>query len=402
MSSIEPLVPLPQCASQRVVSLGAEGCERLVSSLRDQRRLSWSPDVVVVSGQCEFPAHVCVLEATSPVLAEAARRAVRRSVGNEPSCGEARPPPARITLEMGKDNNDAEALALVLDFAYGALVTVTEANVEALLELSSKLRIGVLVDECCAFVAQRTSAARACRVLALADKHRCTLLRRDVGLCVLRHFKQACGLFPAPDEADKEALAGFLALPRHLLDEILADDRLCVDDESRVFLAAVAWLEYDENRLQDADAVLALVRYYLVSAEFLADTIEPHPLMQSRACKDLVHAAYRWQALPPTRRAEKATPVRRKSDDDHVHDTPQEGRGGESSARHRVAIPKKNINAPEAAAAHLSIDSLSCPRSSGQENPFLSIDSDDEDDDSKQDDTRYLRAADPANRQAFV
>lgn len=342
--SSESMVPLRhQCASERVVSLGSEGSERLVSSLRDQRSSSWSPDVVVVCFGREFSAHAAVLEATSPALAEAARRAVLvRSSGDSP--------PPRIRLEASC-KEDADALELVLDFAYGALVTLTEENVERLLELSSKLRIGALVDECCAFVAQRTSASRACRVLALADKHKCTLLRRDVGLCVLRHFSEACGLFLPPgskdQEAADEALKGFIALPRHILDEILADDRLCVDDESRVFLAAVAWLEADKSgeRLGDADAVLALVRYYLVSAEFLADSVEPHPLMQSRACKDLVHAAYRWQALPPTRRAENAAPVRRQDDDDsksvagrnNSHVPVVVERGGESSSLHHHA-----------------------------------------------------------------
>lgn len=389
------------CLSQRVVSLGAEGCERLVASLREQRRQSWSPDVVVANGEREFAAHACVLEATSPVLAEEARRAVRGRTG------EGLP---RIRLDSAEDD-DTEALALVLDFAYGTLVTVSEANVEKLLELASRLQIRALVDECCAFVAQRTSASRACRVLALADKHRCTLLRRDVGLCVLRHFKEACGLFPDTDDATSdhdEALRGFLALPRHLLDELLHDDRLCVDDESRVFLAAVAWLQSDPNRLADADAVLALVRYYLVSAEFLADTVEPHELMQSRACKDLVHAAYRWQALPPTRRSEKAVPVRRTTSE---HDTfrddsddarappslPNEDddrdlahqRGGESSSRHRLPLPPKTLSRDDSGPRQ---DASTDRRSSGQENPFLTLD--DKDD--------ALTPDDPGNRQAFV
>lgn len=337
-------------SSSRVVSLGAEGCERLVSSLRDQRRVSWSPDVVVVSGGREFVAHAAVLEATSPVLSEAARRA--------PRDGDRL---ARVELGFSQD---AEAMALVLEFAYGALVTLTEDNVEPLLELASKLRIGTLVDECCAFVAQRTSATRACRVLAIADKHKCTLLRRDVGLCVLRHFARASGLFEDTEEAD-EARAGFLALPRHLLDEILADDRLCVDDESVVFRAAVAWLEADAERAREAQAVLALVRYYLVAAEFLADAVEPHPLMQSRPCQDLVHAAYRWQALPPTRREKTdATPLRRLANEDVAADS----RGGEASALHRVA-PKPKTPQPD--------DSSSRP-GRPSDNPFLSMDDDDE------------------------
>ncbi|KAJ8600436.1 hypothetical protein CTAYLR_001411 [Chrysophaeum taylorii] len=377
---VEPVCPR-QCASSRVVSLGADGCERLVAQIREQRRVSWSPDVLVSSGGREFVAHAAVLEATSPVLAEAARRAVRRFKSNEDDDDR------RRDLATVRLAGDAESISLVLDFAYGALVTLTEKNVEALLEVASRLRIGTLVDECCAFVAQRTSASRACRVLALADKHKCTLLRRDVGLCVLRHFKLACGLFAAEDSVDREeALGGFLALPRHLLDEILADDRLCVDDESVVFEAAVAWIEARDDRLDQADSVLALVRYYLVGAEFLADAVELHPLMQSRACKDLVHAAYRWQALPPQRRAEKATPVRRSANDQDNNEDASILRGGESSVLHRKPPPWFSQSDDDD-------DDNTTRRSSVQENPFLAADDVDD----------HQHPATPtANRQAFV
>lgn len=44
------------------------------------------------------------------------------------------------------------------------------------------------------------------------------------------------------------------------------------------------------------------MRFGLVSAETLADAVEAHPLMQSKAGKGFVHEAYRYQALPPENR----------------------------------------------------------------------------------------------------
>ena len=194
-----------------------------------------------------------------------------------------------------------------------------------------------LVEECCSFVAQRTHPCRACRVLAVADRHRCHLLRRDVLLCVLRHFDEAAGLGvdpavastasgslatkktmgegrhlsgggpPTPRATDRdrdraEAADGFAELPLHLLAEILADDRLSARDESVVFAAAVAWLGHDERREAHADAVLVHVRFPLIDACFLADCVEPHALMQTPVGSKLVHDAYRNLCLPLDRR----------------------------------------------------------------------------------------------------
>uniref|UniRef100_A0A7S3K0J6 BTB domain-containing protein n=1 Tax=Aureoumbra lagunensis TaxID=44058 RepID=A0A7S3K0J6_9STRA len=348
----------------RVLCLGAEGCDRLLASLRAQRVKNADVEIVLAGTGQKFYAHGCVLEAMSPELAQATRRARQSTIDRK-----------KVVVEMslGSDGElSPEALDLVLEWGYGALITLTETNVEPLLELASKLKITRLVDECCAFVAQRTSPRTACRVLAIADMHSCKLLRRDVLLCVLRHFRESAGLekdfsddkgtlnstttlvsdatkitttndihdpgttetqstcgdttpkgllsssssslkrwcTPSkkklnPDEMSQEELAearrGFLNLPRHLLDEILSDDRLFADGgESIVFRAAISWLEAEESRWLNTierDAVLAQVRYYLIDAEFLYRVVEPHPLMQSAACQELVHAAYRYQAL---------------------------------------------------------------------------------------------------------
>ena len=366
-------------ASSRVVSLGADGCERLVSALRQQRSRSETADVEVVAGNERFSAHAAVLEAASPALAEAARSSTLLKDGRGKRV---------IEMCLGDGAPDARAVEAVLDFAYGGLVRLDESNVENILELSSKLQMAVLVDECCAFVAQRTSATRACRVLALADRHNCTLLRRDVALCVLRHFTEACGLFGEDDDdhqkqtknddndevkedsfleekkrpAAEEARAGFLALPRHLLFEVLSDDRLFVcGDESLVFKAAVAWLEHRETLTQDdADAVLSLVRYYLIEAEILARTVEIHPLMQSAACRALVHAAYRYQAIGPRRLPKPC---------DYYDPNWRQRPPPDALPKHKESPVKESpAKGPETSVKGSS------PRRASQENPFLAHD----------------------------
>ena len=97
-------------------------------------------------------------------------------------------------------------------------------------------------------------------------------------------------------------MVGFAALPKHLLLELLGDDRLAARDEAVVFAAAAAWLGNDADRADDADAVVRRVRFALIDPEFLCDVVEPHALMQSPACRALVHDAYRNLCLPVDRR----------------------------------------------------------------------------------------------------
>lgn len=52
--------------------------------------------------------------------------------------------------------------------------------------------------------------------------------------------------------------------------------------------------------------VLSYVRFGLISAKTIADAVECHPLVQTKAGKSFVHEAYRFQALPPESRQEFA------------------------------------------------------------------------------------------------
>lgn len=52
--------------------------------------------------------------------------------------------------------------------------------------------------------------------------------------------------------------------------------------------------------------VLSHVRFGLVSAKTLAEVVEAHELVQTKAGKAFVHEAYRYQALPPESRGEFA------------------------------------------------------------------------------------------------
>ena len=53
--------------------------------------------------------------------------------------------------------------------------------------------------------------------------------------------------------------------------------------------------------------ILSHVRFGLISAKALAEAVEAHPLLQTKAGKAFVHEAYRYQALPPESRDDFAS-----------------------------------------------------------------------------------------------
>lgn len=72
---------------------------------------------------------------------------------------------ARVVLR----DTDAGAFHLMLDFIYGGPVQLDQENIECVLELSVRFAVGVLIEQCCNFLASAVAVGTACAILILAD-----------------------------------------------------------------------------------------------------------------------------------------------------------------------------------------------------------------------------------------
>ncbi|CAM9457218.1 unnamed protein product [Choristocarpus tenellus] len=231
-------------------------------------------DLIISVGEQSFKAHRCVLAAQSQPLRTMLQEGVLRE-GKE----------SILTLT----DVDPGGFSLLMDFLYNRRVEISVANVEDLLDLGTRYAVKHLRLRCCAFLARSVNPTNACNLLALADRHDCHRLRRDLLSYVLKFFMCAC--------RDTSAEEGFCLLPVALVVEVLSDDRLNAQ-EVEVFWAAVAWIGFESLRSNDAGLVLPHVRFGLISAETLAETVENHVMLQADIGRRFIHEAYRYQALP--------------------------------------------------------------------------------------------------------
>jgi hypothetical protein len=251
-----------------------------------------------------FPAHRCWVAAFSQPLGAMFRSGMRESQE------------ARVVLR----DTDAGAFQLMLDFIYGGPVQLDQENIECVLELSVRFALGVLIEQCCNFLASAVAVDTACAILILADvracliaclndstltnhllgllttpwvtnhkqKYDCRPLRRDTLLFVVAHLPRCWA----------SAREHFARLPKALLVEVLSHDAL-VHGEILAFQAAVFWLDEQRRLLlageaacsqglgeeEDEEAclveeVLSHVRFPHMPARLLVEEVEGHPVMQ--------------------------------------------------------------------------------------------------------------------------
>ncbi|CAM9764989.1 unnamed protein product, partial [Discosporangium mesarthrocarpum] len=270
----------------RPAVLGAAGRLAAFEKLWELREEGSCCDVTLSVGGHRFDAHRCVLAAQSQPL-----RAMLRGGGGFKEGRE-----SVVTLR----DVDPLGFALLIDFLYDQEVEIRPDNVETLLELSARYAVTPLRRHCCAFLAGSVEPGNACSLLAVADRYDCRRLRRDLLAYILKHFMLTCRGGRGGKDKSKDAegdvggrsegggtsggggtAEGFCQLPLPLVVEVLGDNRVNVPGEVEVFWAALEWLESSPGqRSGDADLVLSHVRFALISAETLAESVEDHPLAQ--------------------------------------------------------------------------------------------------------------------------
>ncbi|KAF0696650.1 Aste57867_12631 [Aphanomyces stellatus] len=179
-------------------------------------------DVTLRVGTKLIPAHRLVLALHSPYF-----RAMFTTGMRECSMDE-------IHLEHA----DPHAFDVILQYMYsGRDIDLGHCNIWPLLDACDRLQIEVLVDACCAKMANELSVDNCLDIFACADafqqRGQCAMLR---GLALI----YATTFFTAIVTTD-----AFFELPMHLVHAFLSSDMLCVVDDAHVFAALLAWVDFD-------------------------------------------------------------------------------------------------------------------------------------------------------------
>jgi len=167
-----------------------------------------------------------------------------------------------------------QGLAACLEFIYtGSCTVANEAELIVVLQAAAYLQIRPLVDAAAKAMSAHLSATTALAFWAVADRQGLSQLAADAVSAAARHFEQIA------------ASPAWLSAPAEMVHVLVASDRLKVADEEAVYSAAVTWLhaQAPPPAEDDALALLRLVRFPLLSREFVQETVHNEPLLRTFA-----------------------------------------------------------------------------------------------------------------------
>ena len=184
---------------------------------------------------------------------------------------------------------DARSMRALVDYAYTAIVELTEENVQNLLPAASVLHFEEVKEACSLFLLRKLDADNCLGFKGFAEVHGCNQLRSAATVYSSYHFSQV------------RKREEFLTLPLDEIKDFLSSDQLNIGEEYEVFEAAMAWLSHDGERMQHLYEILSLVRLPLLSAEQLLKMVGQSPLVKANPlCVELLMEAVQCHLLPDT------------------------------------------------------------------------------------------------------
>jgi len=134
-------------------------------------------------------------------------------------------------------------------------------------------------------------------IFTIADHHNSPTLKDSGFDFIANHFQ------------DISKSEHFLNLDYKQLIELIQRDDLCVNNEKHVFEAVVRWGNFKESNKQYINEVLKVVRFPLMSYDYLHDVVENHELVRDNEnIKELLYEAYKYLSSPKQRRETFSSP----------------------------------------------------------------------------------------------
>ncbi|XP_066298692.1 kelch-like protein 24a [Branchiostoma lanceolatum] len=157
----------------------------------------------------------------------------------------------------------AEALQLMVDYAYTANVTITSNNIQPLYEAANMFQVKPVEELCEDFLTDNLSPESCLGTWALADKVLRKRLCNRAKLFALKHFEEVC------------LTEEFLELPLNFLKTYISDDGLHAKKEERVLEMIMLWVRHDlEERQSHLKELLECLRFSHVDPGYLKDIME--------------------------------------------------------------------------------------------------------------------------------
>lgn len=197
----------------------------------------------------------------------------------------------RDQSEVTIQDVDADAVELLIDFAYTSHIVLEETNVQVVLPAACLLQMSEIQEVCCEFLKRELDPSNCLGIRSFADTHSCQELLNYADKYTQDYFQ---------DVIDNEE---FLLLPVNQLIDIISSDELNVSSEEQVYTAIMKWFRYDvKERREHLSHVLQHVRLSQLTAKFLVGTVSSDILIKNdEPCRELVDEAKNYLLLPQER-----------------------------------------------------------------------------------------------------
>ncbi|XP_019625087.1 PREDICTED: kelch-like protein 24 [Branchiostoma belcheri] len=157
----------------------------------------------------------------------------------------------------------AEALQMLVDFAYTSRITLNDDNVQSLFITANMLQIVTVENACEKFLIENVSPDTCIGIWALADRINCEELADTARHCALKNFEEAC-------KAEE-----FLQLPFDLFERLVSDDCLHAKKEERVLEVVMLWVRHDlEERQKHLKELLECISFSSMDRDYLKNVLK--------------------------------------------------------------------------------------------------------------------------------
>ncbi|XP_035676155.1 kelch-like protein 6 [Branchiostoma floridae] len=179
-------------------------------------------------------------------------------------------------IEMG--GVSAEALQLLVHYAYTSKVNITPDNVQSLFQAADMLQFYEVCNKCEKFLHGNVNEKTCLGIWTLADRVSRSRLAETAKSCSLKWFEKVC------------TTEDFLHLPVHLLQSYISDEGLLAKKEERILEVVMLWVRHDlKEREEHLKELLKCICFTCMDPDYLKNILKTDKLLAGvRGIKTMV------------------------------------------------------------------------------------------------------------------
>lgn len=188
--------------------------------------------------------------------------------------------------EYDVPNVSSEVMNEVLDYFYTSKLTITQENIQEMLEISQNLGIKKLLDKCIVFL-MKINLNNAVRNRVIAQRYGLNGVISAIDKYVHEHFSALV------------TTSSFLQSDFRYIYDIISSDILTKPNELQIFHACAKWIDFKrKERIMYSVALMSLIRFGLIPASEIVAQVEPVTfIFEIPECRDMLYNAFRHHAL---------------------------------------------------------------------------------------------------------